>query len=245
MKNKVLPIILAVSLLSACSSIISKSEYSVSINSSPNGANFVVTNRAGQKVHRGITPASVTLKSSAGYFKGENYTIVLNKDGFSAKTFMLASSLDGWYWGNILLGGAIGMLIVDPATGAMYNLPGRVDISINQDVAATRASKDLTLATIDSLSDEQVTRLVEIRGVVPRMALATEGPKRAIVIGPQNYSIGKLARKASCVGVEGLDPPVSMIGKQGPFEVYEAYCYGAATIRYTCEWQDCKAMVVE
>jgi len=82
-------------------------------------------------------------------------------------------------------------------------------------------------------------------GAVPRMALATESPKRDVVIGPQNYSIGKLARKASCVGVEGLDPPVSMISKQGPFEVYEAYCYGAATIRYTCEWQDCKAMVVE
>lgn len=31
--------------------------------------------------------------------------------------------MDGWYWGNILFGGLIGMLAVDPATGAMYKLP--------------------------------------------------------------------------------------------------------------------------
>ncbi len=164
MRNKLLPIILAASLLSACSSIVSKSEYSVAINSSPDGANFVVTNRTGQKVHSGLTPASVTLKSSSGYFKGESYTIALSKDGFSPKTFTLTSSLDGWYWGNILLGGLIGMLIVDPATGAMYNLPDRVDISIDQDTAAaTTVSKDITLATIDSMSDEQLTRLVPIQ----------------------------------------------------------------------------------
>jgi len=30
--------------------------------------------------------------------------------------------VNGWYFGNILLGGLIGMLIVDPATGAMYRL---------------------------------------------------------------------------------------------------------------------------
>ncbi len=30
--------------------------------------------------------------------------------------------LNGWYWGNILLGGIIEMLIVDSATGAMYKL---------------------------------------------------------------------------------------------------------------------------
>jgi hypothetical protein len=30
--------------------------------------------------------------------------------------------LNGWYAGNILIGGIVGLLIVDPATGAMYKL---------------------------------------------------------------------------------------------------------------------------
>ena len=162
-QNKLAMAVLSAALISGCSSIISKSEYSVAINSNPDGANFVVTNRLGQKVHSGVTPASVTLKSSAGYFKGEAYTIVLNKEGLSPKTYTLTSSLDGWYWGNILLGGLIGMLIVDPATGAMYNLPDRVDISIDSESASISKSKDITIATIDYLTKEQISRLEKIQ----------------------------------------------------------------------------------
>ncbi|NKI16507.1 hypothetical protein HCU74_03630 [Spongiibacter sp. KMU-166] len=162
MRKHVVPVILAAAMLSACSSIISKSDYAVAINSNPDGADFVVTNRSGMKVHSGMTPASVTLKSSAGYFKGETYTIVLNKEGFTPKTFTLTSSVDGWYWGNIIFGGVLGMLIVDPATGAMFNLPDRVDIAIDQKTASTGPAQDLTLATIDTLTDEQRARLVPI-----------------------------------------------------------------------------------
>lgn len=35
----------------------------------------------------------------------------------------ITSSIEGWYFANILLGGGIiGMLIVDPATGGMWSL---------------------------------------------------------------------------------------------------------------------------
>lgn len=159
MKKRVLPLLLATTVLSACSSIVSKSEYSVAINSVPDTATFVVTNRQGEKVHSGITPASVTLKSSSGYFKGESYTITLNKEGYSPKTYTLNSRVDGWYWGNLVLGGLIGMLVVDPATGAMYNLPDRVDISLEQTVATSDSKNDITLATIDSLTPEEISRL--------------------------------------------------------------------------------------
>lgn len=163
MKYKLIPVVLSVAILSSCASIIGKSEYSVAINSNPDGAKFLVTNRSGQKVHSGVTPASVTLKSSAGYFKGETYTIELNKEGYSPKTYTLTSGVDGWYWGNILLGGLIGMLIVDPATGAMYDLPDRVDVSIDPQSASINATKDLTIATIDSLTKEQISRLKRIQ----------------------------------------------------------------------------------
>ena len=162
MKKRLISIALSVAVISGCSSIISKSDYTVAIDSNPEGASFVITNKAGQNIQNGITPTTVTLKSSAGYFKGESYTIVFNKNGFSSKTYQLTSSVDGWYFGNILLGGLIGMLIVDPATGAMYNLPDRVDVSLDQTISSVQQDT-LIIATIDSLSTEQIARLEQVQ----------------------------------------------------------------------------------
>lgn len=161
MNKKIIAVALSAVIMSGCSSIVSKSQYAVSVNSNPEGASFVITNRAGQQIHKGTTPSTVTLKSSAGYFKGETYTLVFNRDGYSEKTYQLTSSLDGWYFGNILLGGLIGMLIVDPLTGAMYNLPDRVEVSLDQPVASN-GHDSLTIASIDSLSADQIARLVKL-----------------------------------------------------------------------------------
>ena len=134
----------------------------MAINSSPDGASFVLENRDGEKVHSGNTPSTITLSSSAGYFKGETYTLTLNKEGYGSKVYTINSSVDGWYFGNILLGGLIGMLIVDPATGAMYNLPERVDVSLDPQSALV-ASDTLTIASIDALTSEQKSKLVPIK----------------------------------------------------------------------------------
>ncbi len=53
------------------------------------------------------------------------------------------------------------MLIVDPATGAMYNLPDRVDISLDADTALN-PTDSLNIATIDLLTLEQKELLVKI-----------------------------------------------------------------------------------
>jgi len=159
--KKILSIGTMVIALTGCSSIISKSEYAVAIASNPAASTFTVVNRAGQPVHSGVTPATVTLKSSAGYFKGEIYTFTFKKDGHPDKTFTMNSSIDGWYFGNILLGGFIGMLIVDPATGAMYNLPNRIDVSLDPAIAST-AQEQLTIAAFDSLSEDEKTKLIKI-----------------------------------------------------------------------------------
>jgi hypothetical protein len=93
------------------------------ITSKPEGANYEVRNNAGQLIHSGVTPGTVTLKSGNGYFKSAGYSVKLRKDGYAEAHTTINSSLSGWYWGNILLGGLIGMVIVDPVTGAMWKLP--------------------------------------------------------------------------------------------------------------------------
>lgn len=148
--------------MSGCASIISDSNYPVTINSSPNGANFTVTNEQGFDVHSGKTPSTVTLQAGDGYFSKASYTVKLYKDGYEAKEFTVTPTLDGWYIANILFGGLIGMLVVDPATGAMWKLPQQVNNSLNEQTAGVSNAK-LTIALIEDLSSEQREQLVKLK----------------------------------------------------------------------------------
>lgn len=122
-----LPIFLlaSASLLSSCASIVSHSNWPVTLSSAPVGATVSVIDRGGREVYSGVTPAQVRLKSNAGFFRRAQYTINFTKAGFAPKAIPLEADLNGWYFGNLLFGGAIGMLIVDPATGAMYRISQR------------------------------------------------------------------------------------------------------------------------
>jgi hypothetical protein len=151
--------------VSGCASIIGKSSYTVAIKSTPDGTHFVVKNSTGTAVHSGETPATVALISKKGYFKSEQYTVVFSKDGYKEQTVPLTASLSGWYWGNILLGGLIGMLIVDPATGAMWKLPENVDGNLAKDSATAfenGISPQLQVVTIDQIPQEQRERLIKL-----------------------------------------------------------------------------------
>ncbi|UVJ45925.1 hypothetical protein NVV94_10480 [Pseudomonas sp. LS1212] len=150
-------------LTSGCASIVGDSKYPVEVSSAPTGASFEITDKEGKVVHSGNTPSTITLKSGRGYFKGETYTLRFKKDGYPDKVATLDSSLSGWYWGNILFGGLIGMLIVDPATGAMYKLPEGVSADMGAPVAQASGQKDLQIVMIDSLSPEARAKLVLVK----------------------------------------------------------------------------------
>ncbi|WP_025562666.1 hypothetical protein [Psychromonas sp. SP041] len=121
-----LPIMmLVVALLSGCSSIVSERKYLVDIASEPSRADITLKNRNGTLIHTGTTPISLMLNASSGFYKGETYTLTLNKVGYIEKTVIIDSNLDEWYFGNILIVSFLGMLVVDPVTGAMFELPER------------------------------------------------------------------------------------------------------------------------
>ncbi|MCK5828976.1 MAG: hypothetical protein KAH20_01600 [Methylococcales bacterium] len=116
--------------LSGCASIVSQSDYPVTVNSSPDGATFVIKNQAGVEVENGMTPKQVTLTTKAGFFDGETYTVKFDKTGYQSNFVVLDTQLDDWYFGNILFGGTIGSFIVDPLTGAMWELPEESSVSL-------------------------------------------------------------------------------------------------------------------
>ncbi|WP_434134351.1 hypothetical protein [Pseudomonas luteola] len=154
---------LCLSVLSGCASIVGDTQYPVRVSSAPAGASFEIIDKAGHVVHSGNTPSTVTLKSGRGYFKGETYTLKFHNPGYADKTVTLDSSLSGWYWGNILIGGLIGMLIVDPVTGAMFKLPEDVSADMGQPVAQIPKKDGMVVMTLDQVPENLRSSLVQVQ----------------------------------------------------------------------------------
>lgn len=129
-------VLAAAVILQSCATIVSDSDYPVIVGSSPQEASYQIYNEDGILVTNGMTPNTVRLEAGAGYFDGETYTIKLKKEGYEDQTFILNTKLDPWYVGNLLIGGWLGGLIVDPLTGAMFKIPNQVQIPLNAKPAA-------------------------------------------------------------------------------------------------------------
>ena len=118
-------ICLFIGILSSCATIIRDGNQIIPINSSVDKVDIKIKNKAGLIVFEGQTPTTVDLKTAVkgGYFNPEQYTITASKDGFATETQVIDWHVSGWYYaGNLIFGGLIGYLIVDPATGKMYYL---------------------------------------------------------------------------------------------------------------------------
>ena len=115
--------------LTGCASIFSSGPAKVSVDSRPSGARVtVIDQRTGTEVEVATTPTVLRLKRGAGYFKAAQYRLHIEKDGFRSTDVELSSSVNGWYFGNLLIGGLLGMLVVDPLTGSMYSIePKNID----------------------------------------------------------------------------------------------------------------------
>ena len=112
-------------LVTGCASIVDGGDKTIRIDSNPSGASFVVYDSRDKRVGSGITPAEAGLKRNHGYFTGEKYKLIFEAPGYYSGEMYVQSTLDGWYFGNLVFGGLIGFLIVDPATGDMYTLDPR------------------------------------------------------------------------------------------------------------------------
>lgn len=168
---KALSAAVAFAALTGCASIVSHSNWPVTIASTPEGANFTVTNqKSGQKIANGLTPSTITLPSSNGFFSAASYLIQFQKEGFESQSFTLQAGLNGWYVGNIVFGGLIGWLIVDPATGAMWKLEPNVNLSLTPKVAALKLdapqadgkTRELLVYTRDQIPAEFAGALIRI-----------------------------------------------------------------------------------
>jgi len=109
---------------SGCASIIVGGEETISVTSNPPEASFTIKDQTGAPVTSGVTPSNVTLKKGSGWFAAADYMITMSKTGYKDATMPVPQGVDVlWYGaGNLVFGGLIGWLIVDPMTGAMWDL---------------------------------------------------------------------------------------------------------------------------
>lgn len=165
MKNavKVMLVCIIVPLMfSSCASIVSRSKWPLTINTNPNGAIILITDKTGKTVYNGVSPITVDLKSGAGFFSMQKYTVKISMAGYTEKVIPVSCNLNGWYLGNIIFGGLIGILIVDPATGAMYKLD---TANINETLVKNASSvenKTLKIINYSSISEDMKSHLVRI-----------------------------------------------------------------------------------
>ena len=105
-----------------CATIFNGTHQNMLVASEPSGAAIFVN---GMKV--GETPETIKLSHR------HSVTITISMPGYKTKTMKLTRSIDGWFWGNILLGGVIGM-VVDASTGAMYTFsPSKINEKLKKD----------------------------------------------------------------------------------------------------------------
>ena len=131
-----------------CASIVDGGDKSVRINSTPPGAKVSIIDKSGKTVCTQTTPAIVSLRRNRGFFVPEDYKLAFELNGYYPAEAHVKSVVNGWYFGNVLFGGLIGIVIVDPATGANFTLSPR---DINWNLVAV----DTTL-TQEQIAEAQV-----------------------------------------------------------------------------------------
>jgi len=146
MKTKLIASSLAIFLMSSCASIIHGPTQTVNFSSQPTGATITIDGK-----EYGKTPQAIELRRK-GREKDEKsdkqmYEVKVVLDGYYPYELKIKREMDGWFLGNILFGGLIG-IIVDASNGAMYKLtPDQIIAQMNKSTAMNYiglAEKQLT-----------------------------------------------------------------------------------------------------
>ncbi len=156
--KSVLAIIL-IGCLSGCASIIHGTKQTVDFTSQPTGAHIFIDG-----TDHGVTPQSISLKRRGrlpGEVKGKKeYQVKIELAGFYPYEIKIKREMDGWFIGNILFGGVIG-IIVDASNGAMYKLsPNQIVAQMGKASATNYKGKDQSILIAATLKADPSWRRI-------------------------------------------------------------------------------------
>lgn len=156
--------IVPVFLLLGCATIIHGGMEKIRVSSKPEGAKVVLVDLVDNtEVEVGTTPVTVEIDKGKGFFTKPQYKLVISKEGYKPKEVMLKASVDGWYVaGNFFCFHLLGWLLIDPISGAMWNLsPNKVDVQLAEDSSAMA----FTIVLVDQV-DPELLKKAEYIGTI-------------------------------------------------------------------------------
>jgi hypothetical protein len=117
--------------LSGCASIMHGTRQDIGIASSPSGADVWIDN-----IRMGQTPVVERLK------RNSSDVVKISMPGYQPFETTITHSVSGWVWGNVAIGGLIG-LGVDAISGGIYKLsPEQVTGELRANLSEVPASHD-------------------------------------------------------------------------------------------------------
>jgi hypothetical protein len=146
-------VLLAVFGLASCAAIMSSSHQKITFNTAPAGATVEVSDAMGMPAGSCETPCSLDLK------RKREYKVVISKTGYAPVEMALDRSSNGWIWGNLLLGGVIG-LVIDFTSGSAYKLsPKDLNVTLSPTTTGNLGymslGESLVIIDYDKLSDQE------------------------------------------------------------------------------------------
>lgn len=208
--KKFSPLLAVAVLCSGCASIFSGTTQDVSIRTTP-GARYSISNSSGSQIASGESAGTVQLTRGVGYFSPQAYKAKISKEGYQTKIVDITPGINPWYFANILLGGVVGMVIVDPLTGAMFNLnPSMIDAEL--DPISGRTDSNSTTRQSGNQPDGQYSA------------------KQLRPVSRFDYTASKLAKDKQCLAKDS--PEVGDHGKA--VETLTFQCQDGRRLAITC-----------
>lgn len=136
MRMRLIAILLAPLWLANCATVVEGTDQSVQITSVPAGASCDLSRAGGLIGSIASTPGTINVVKS-----NDSIQVVCSKEGFLDETAFLRSGLKGTTFGNILLGGFIG-LAIDAGSGAMYQYPTSLKVHLPPEAFQTPEARD-------------------------------------------------------------------------------------------------------
>lgn len=147
-----------------CATIAHGGQRRMAIDTIPSGAVGTVTNaNNGALVRVDTTPFIVTMEPKRAFFRGQSYNLKLEFPGHPTANIHLKSSVSGWYVGNLAFGAVIGMLIVDPATGAMWNIsPDKTTLPAGTSIEVAKDNKSFVVKLASEVTAAEQATMVRV-----------------------------------------------------------------------------------
>jgi hypothetical protein len=139
---------LALTVLTGCATLFGGGpKQNVTISADQSKATFLIKDQTGMVVFEGKDPGTLSLA------RKYTYTVEVSLDGYAKQTVMISQGVNGWFWGNICLGGIVGGA-VDFVTGSMWELqPSKLNIKMKTAMSKTVDGYVVTFYTRDDNGD--------------------------------------------------------------------------------------------